>query len=602
MRIARAADLPYPGVLHASIIRRVAERGLATDDACYDTLSLGYPDHHHNPLGQQKQQLRSVSLSPPHWNNNNNNNNDNALNLNPNGNINRNGGLAADLAIETLIRLSSSPSSSSSTTNSSSSRTTPAAVVAVSHICALDPVVERRGERAASLLRFVQYNRTLSTYIVFEAIFHTFVEALDLQAALATLTYTHTTFTHISAAERAHWYDRLAYAALVRREPEVLAATRTAKEQLLIDKHDHHGKSNKEGRKKKKEEEDRYSLYTKAVDIAVDAEHGDFDAAADAARQLLALRSKGRRNRHGKKAKRDSSNTGRKKNKTLVGDDDDDRNYYVDETAGNKDMAPSSSNSVCLQPFVFAFLIKAAGRQHRVDDVMEFYSRFEQSIRHSPQLFRQSLSPLVYAAPLTLDPHSQSQSTVNSNNQKPHSPNPSPPLPPPPSSSPPVSLRTADASSTDPTHAALIALRACGKAEEAVTLVERLHDQYNVTLSPFVYGVVSETCFKTGRLDLGVRLRKLVQKRYEKDGHRRKRQKRKVKDLKNNIRLETGTGDAGTQPKADTSTSTGTSGTDEDNGKAKKKKLSASKKKNRISKTKKPSRRSRKAKEKTEGQ
>lgn len=390
-RIAGAAKITYCGSLHATIINQVAARAIDSQGDMTEHLAL------HTEYSKSTINATTKNGTAKHINK-------------------MNCGMVADLAIETFIRLSSS------------TRTTPAALVAVTEICARDQVVERRGTRAASVLRFIQYNRTLSTYAVYKALFEAFVEALDYQAALATLNYVHSTYTHISIPDRAHWYDRFIYAALVRRELGIVEAALTTKKQLgLPDDSD----------------------YARNIKIALDAERGDFGQAARAARRLI------KANRSGQK--------------------------------------------VQVEPFVFAYLIKGAGKMEDVNVVLEWYKLFENSIEQSRVKFYQSLSlPTFSAAPRlkkqaasSPEPHSETKSTSD------------------------YSLRSSDEAATDPTFAVFLALRVCGEPQAALKLIERLHTRYGVVFSPQVHSIVSETCFRAQRIDLATRLRKLVQKQFE---------------------------------------------------------------------------------------
>lgn len=256
--IARAADISFPPSTHATLIRVVAAH--AENEA--STVGVS-PTSTISNISTNNDTFSSASAMRAH--------------------------LPADVATEAFIRLwtsssssssspsssSSSPSSSSPSTSSSniaisSARTTPDALVAVAELSAHDPFVERRGLRAASVLRFTQHNRTLATLPVYKAVFDTFVEALDFQSALTTLTYAHAKFsTLISDQERAHWYDRLIYAALVRKEFSIVDAAFTTKQDLGLTS-----------------QSIPMSFYCQSLSIAYEAEQGSYESAVSTAQQV----------------------------------------------------------------------------------------------------------------------------------------------------------------------------------------------------------------------------------------------------------------------------------------------------------------------------
>lgn len=296
----------------------------------------------------------------------------------------------ADLAIETFLRLDAV------------SRPTSDALAVVANFAAMDDIVEYRAERAASIMRFVLHKRFIVSVPVLRAVFDAFVEGLDFSAALATLMLSHDMYTCISKTDRAYWYERLMYAAMVRREFEVVDSARHQKQQLSLPT----------------------TIYGQNVDLACAAELGNYESAVASARTL-------------------------------------------------------SKRNVRLEHFALASLIRAAGVQHDLNGVREFYNIFERLLGGCPEKFANSLSLLVSAksASVTAFP-----------------------------------VRTVEFARTDPTHAVFHALRLCRQAEEALSLVRRLHRQYNVQFSSSLYSIISETCFRANRMNLATELRREIRR------------------------------------------------------------------------------------------
>lgn len=295
-----------------------------------------------------------------------------------------------DVAIETFIRLEAT------------SRPTSDSLAIVADFAALDDVVERRAERAASIMRFVLHKRFMVSEVVLRAVFNAFVEGLDFRAALATLMLSHDMYTSISSTDRAYWYERLMYAAMVRREFEVVDSARQRKRELNLPT----------------------TVYGQNVDLSCAAELGNYESAVATARALR-------------------------------------------KTHAN------------LEHFALASLIRAAGVQHDMNSVREFYSVFEKSLGGCSKKFAKSLSLLVSAKSASITA---------------------------------FSARTAEFAKTDPTQAIFHALRQCGQAEESISLVRRLHRQYGVQFSGLLYSTISETCFRANRLNLATRLRKEIRR------------------------------------------------------------------------------------------
>lgn len=114
-----------------------------------------------------------------------------------------------DIAIEAFLRLSSGTPPSIE------------AITTVASLCEEDPVLERRAERAASLLRYILAAKVKVDQSTLRPIFDLFVSSLDLRSANYTLRFFNTVCHDVSPVDRAHWYDRLAYAALLRQANEV---------------------------------------------------------------------------------------------------------------------------------------------------------------------------------------------------------------------------------------------------------------------------------------------------------------------------------------------------------------------------------------------
>lgn len=299
-----------------------------------------------------------------------------------------------DVAVETFFRLAAV------------SRPTHESVVAVAEFAAIDDDVERRAKHAASLLRFVLHTRSVVSYSVFFAIFQSFVEGLDYSAALVTLTLVHDMYKNLTPMDQAYWYERLMYAALVRREFNVFDAARLHKESLTLPT----------------------TTYGESIDLAYDTERGSYQAAVSTARALV-------------------------------------------------------RRSIPIEHFALASIIRAAGEQHDLRVVREFYAIFEKSLGGCVQKFKLSLSPSNTARAKSISK---------------------------------FSVRTYENAAIDPTHAIFHAFRMCGEAREAVSLVRRLHDQYDVQFSPLLYSVVSETCFKANLVALAASFRREIQHYFDK--------------------------------------------------------------------------------------
>lgn len=301
---------------------------------------------------------------------------------------------AADVSVEAYLRLVAT----------SGSRPTSSALAVVARYATHDPKVDRRGDRAASILRFLINNRLELTTEVLLAVFDAFVSALDFNAAYHLLTYAHDLHPDLPSSERVYWYDRMMFAALLRRQFALVEEVGAERDALRLPT----------------------TAYGQSLALSLKAERGDDQLSEATARRLI-------------------------------------------------------RQGTPVQNFALASLIRAAGSRRDIHSVRFFYQAFEQSLENDVCVFDQSLSVLSKEA----------------------------------KSAAWYSELMTDVSRTDPTLAVFHALRVCGEAEEAVTLMRRLRSQYGVPLSKYLHTLVSETCFRARRMDLAVEFRNELQRNSE---------------------------------------------------------------------------------------
>lgn len=294
-----------------------------------------------------------------------------------------------DIAIEAFLRLSSGTPPSIE------------AITTVSSLCEEDPVLERRAERAASLLRYILAAKVKMDQSTLRPIFDLFVSSLDIRSANYTLRFFDTVCHDVSPVDRAYWYDRLAYAALLRQANEVTQLILQEKRDLGLPD----------------------TPFGKSVALSLDAEYDRRDLAESTA--------------------------------------------YSMERCG-----------VLIEPFARAALIRAAGRKNDIQAVWRHFQAFENDLGGCSLRYTDTLS--VPARHGTVTVHDYSGMTS----------------------------RTQLA---DPTVAVFDALRMCNKGEDAFELVMRLREQYGIRFSKLIYEMVSQTCFRSRRLDLAIQFRRLLQ-------------------------------------------------------------------------------------------
>lgn len=162
----------------------------------------------------------------------------------------------------------------------------------------------------------------------------------------------------------------------------------------------------------------------------------------------------------------------------------------LDAENGRQDFAESTAHSmercrIPIEPFARAALIRAAGRRNDIQSVWRHFRAFENDLNGCPQRYTATLSMPAR------------QSTVSVND---------------------YSGMTSRMQLADPTFAVFDALRICNKGEDAFELVVRLRNQYNMRFSKLIYEMVSQTCFRSNRLDLAIEFRKLLQAEKGKTG------------------------------------------------------------------------------------
>lgn len=300
-----------------------------------------------------------------------------------------------DVAVEAFLRISSgSPPSVD-------------AIAAVASLCAEDPVLERRAGRAASLLRYILAARVEMSQSTLRPIFDLFVSSLDMRSAANMLQFFDEVCTDVSLVDRAYWYDRLSYAALLLQNFDLA--------QLILQEKTDLGLPD--------------TPFGKSVALSLHAEH--------------------------------------------------DRRDLAESTANSME-----SCNIALQPFARAALIRAAGRTNDTQAMWRNFHAFETDLGGCPLRYANSLSI----------PARHSTATVND-----------------------YSEMTSRMQLADPTVAMFDALRMCNKGEDALGLVVRLREQYNIRFSKLIYEIVSQTCFRSNRLDLAVQFRKLLQTEKDQD-------------------------------------------------------------------------------------
>lgn len=154
---------------------------------------------------------------------------------------------SADIAVEAFLRLSAT----------SRQRSTSSALAAVARFAIHDPIIERRADRAASILRFLINYRLNVTAEVLLAIFDVFVSALDFRSAFHVLTFAHEMHASLSPVEMCYWYDKMMYVGLLRCQVDIVDVLNRQKEALNLP----------------------VTVYGHSAQLALYAERGDFDDA-----------------------------------------------------------------------------------------------------------------------------------------------------------------------------------------------------------------------------------------------------------------------------------------------------------------------------------
>lgn len=292
---------------------------------------------------------------------------------------------ASDVAVEAFLRLSMGTPPSVD------------AITTVSSFIKTDPSPERRAEKGFSLLRYILAAKVEITQSVLRPLFDIFVSSLHITATTHMLRFALAVCTDFPLVDRAHWFDCLAYVALIRQTHDVTSFALEEKAKLGLPE----------------------TPFGRNVALSLDAEQDKWNEAEGIANSLL-------------------------------------------------------SHGEIIEPFASAALIHAASRRKDILAARHHFAVFEDNLRARSLNLSEALSlPAKYGVT------SKDYSGV-----------------------------TAKTLLVDPTVAMFDALRACGEAEESIALMFRLRRQYSVRFSKLVSEIVSQTCFRSKRLDLAIQLRK----------------------------------------------------------------------------------------------